>query len=68
MTSQIALASTVIMTAAALAAASTLASRPARATQAMAQQTKLGCAACHRMPPTKDKLTPRGEQFKETGK
>lgn len=59
-----------VMAAAAIAFAGAVSvgSRQAQATPAFATQTKLGCAACHVMPPNKDKLTPRGQTFKSTGK
>jgi hypothetical protein len=41
----------------------TVAGRPATATPAYTQQTGHGCADCHIMPPTGDKLTPFGQDF-----
>ena len=70
MESRVTFMSMAVATAAALAFAGavTIGSRQAQATPAFTQQTKLGCAACHVMPPTKDTLTPRGQTFKSTGK
>ena len=70
MTFRIAFKSMAVATAAAFAFAGavTVGARQAEATPAAAQQTKLGCPACHVMPPSKDKLTDRGKTFHSTGK
>jgi len=41
--------------------------RPASASPAFTQQTGLPCTRCHVMPPTGNKLTPFGEEFKKNG-
>ena len=41
--------------------------RPASASSAFTQQTGLPCTRCHVMPPTGNKLTPFGEEFKKNG-
>lgn len=70
MISRVVFTSMAVMAAAAIAfaAAVTVGPRQAQATPAAAQATKLGCPACHVMPPNRDKLTPRGHTFKSTGK
>jgi hypothetical protein len=70
MKSRVTFMSMAVATAAALAFAGavTIGPRQAQATPAAAAATKLGCPACHVMPPSKDKLTPRGDTFKSTGK
>ncbi len=69
MTFRVALFSGTAATAAAfaLAAALTWGAAPAKATPAYAQQTKLGCPACHKGAPNANNLTPTGQKFKANG-
>ena len=69
MTFRVAVFSATAATAAAFAliAALSLGTAPAKATPAYAQQTKMGCPSCHKMPPSASTLTPTGEKFKANG-
>jgi len=69
MTFRVAVFSATGLTAAAFALAAVLSwgAGPAKATPAYAQQTKLGCPACHKMPPSGSTLTPKGDKFKANG-
>ena len=69
MTFRVAVFSATAATAAAFALVAALSwgTVPAGATPAYAQQTKQGCPACHKMPPSASTLTPTGEKFKANG-